>query len=142
MARTILLTCAHGCSVDRFTNTLSIFEILEEITPIQYPLWLPKLTVVAALEKEDGDPDVFHPDLVVSLEEAEIFRQPANISFGGRRRTRMIAHMQGLPVPGPGTLTIRLVGDHVHEPEYSIQMNAANQAGVLEQQEVGQGANE
>jgi len=122
MAQVVVLLAAEGVSVDRMSNNLSIFEVLEQMQPIQYPSWVAEFLVVAMLQKDDGDADDFDANLVIAVDEDEVMRQETRLGFGGLRRSRAIFRMHGVPIPHPGILRVTLEGEQVPARSYEIEL--------------------
>ena len=53
----LLFVVSEGASVDRNSNALSIFNMMEEINPVGLPLIIPTLVVIQVVEREDSDPE-------------------------------------------------------------------------------------
>jgi hypothetical protein len=111
----ILALCAAGVSVDRFSNRLSVFNVMEQIPSPGFPAWVPELTFVVVLRKENDENARFQTRCQVQLGDAMIVDNPAFVDFEGTNNARLVLNFQGLPVPSPGNLTFRLLLPN-HEP--------------------------
>ena len=58
MIKLKLLFCAKAVIRDAATNEISVFGIIEEITPAGLPLLVPSFAVLAVFERDEGDPEV------------------------------------------------------------------------------------
>jgi hypothetical protein len=101
--------CAAGVSVDRFSNRLSIFNVLEQIASPGFPIWLPEVTFVVGLRREDNEEQRIEGHVRIELGD-NVIGQPnaVVVDFEGGNTARQIMNFQGLPVPTPGDLTFRL----------------------------------
>lgn len=109
MPRLQLFVCARGSSVDRFTNNLSIFELLEGVAPETYPALLPNLVAVSVFTKGPTEEREIYPFVLkVKKGKEVILRTDLNIDFQGLARSRSIATIQGILLVEPGTLEVCL----------------------------------
>ncbi len=108
--RPVLMLVAEGVVVDSETNLLSVFNVLEEITPFGYPFIFQRLATVSTTERDPEDPGL-PPNCSIRfmLDDDTLLDTPANIDFQGRPRNRFKLTVGGLVVPHPGRLTITLV---------------------------------
>jgi hypothetical protein len=105
----LLALCAAGVSIDRFSNRLSIFNVLEQLSSSGFPVWVPELTFVVVLRKENDEAQRFQTRSQVQLGENVIAETGVVVDFEGGNTSRQIVSFQGLPVPSPGDLTFRLL---------------------------------
>ena len=64
----VLLMCAQNVIIDRLTNTLSVIEVIDEISPPAYPFWFPKFTIASLFKKNpDESEDVYEANLIVKV---------------------------------------------------------------------------
>ena len=99
-----LFLCAKSVVVDRFSNSVSIHELVEELSPAKFPAVIPELAALALLEKDDGDPDRTDCALTVTLAGDTIFEQRVVANFEGRKHTRNVMMFRGVPVTKPGLM--------------------------------------
>lgn len=111
----LLALCAGGVSVDRFSNRLSIFNVLEQLPSPSFPVWVPELTFLVVLRRENNEDVRFHTRCQVQLGENMIADNAALVDFEGTNNARLVLNFQGLPVPTPGDLIFRLLLPN-HEP--------------------------
>lgn len=104
--RLLLTTCADSGSIDTTTNRLSIFNVIEEIQSALFPSTLPSLSLILALEKNKDESDDVSLTLIGTLNSADLFNFPLEASFDGKKRLRVIANLQGIPLDAPGRLII------------------------------------
>lgn len=117
MIRLKTLLCAEGVSVDRNSNNVTLFNILEQINPLRLPLALPKMVIYSLFEREDGDDAVWPADICIYLDDVELVSSPIDYKFQDLPRVRNIFTVGGLPITQPGTLKISVHprGDHTTE---------------------------
>ena len=106
----IFMTCAQSSAVDSQTGRLSLFHLLEQIQAPSFPTAMP-LTLVGLFVKEPGEPDEQSVRLKVELGDAVIFDSPVAFSFKGRQRSRVLTVMNGLGIPGVGTLSFSFLSE-------------------------------
>ncbi len=119
MFKTSLFVCASSCSIDQFTNRLSIFNLIEDIQPSQYPGVVGDCTVVIVLEREDGDAEQIKLDLKLDNNGKEVFSGRINFDFDGKRRCRSVVTAL-MPFTEPGILRWRLSGASFKTAIYEI----------------------
>src|SRR5262249_17660399 len=94
------VTAAETALLDQRTNVLSLVGIVEEVLSPAFPVFMPRIAIVALLEKEQGDPDVIEGGSVaVTLGEQTLLATPVQINFQGRARTRNIVDISGFLIP-------------------------------------------
>lgn len=102
------IICAKGVAVDARTNTVSVFSILEELTPASFPAFIPELSVLALLNRGESEPEGFTVRLTVFLNDDVLLNQSMEISFQGKTNVRAIFEMRGMPILRPGKLVFQL----------------------------------
>ena len=135
MARLKLLLCADGVIVDRLSNTASVFTILEELTPQELPSVLPRLVVLAIVERDEDDPEKRDFWLTLRLNDESIFEQEMKLDFQGKRRVRQMVHLGGVTIDKPGTLTTSLRLSDEEGGEWCITVNPPKKPVVKKQTE-------
>ena len=138
MTRLNLFLCAEGVIVDRRSNNVSVFTILEEVKPQELPIVLAQFVVLAILERDEGDPDKCDCTLAISLNDEGIFEQHMEVDFQGKPRVRQMVHFGGVPIEKPGTLTasLELGGEEIGE--WRITVNLPKKPTVREQVSVAE----
>ncbi len=113
---------ADSFSVDQTTNRLSIFHVLEEIHAPEFPIVIARLVAVAHWNAEEGDADRdFQIGFIIKSPDGERPEFTQNFRMI-RPRHRTIAHFMGLPVPGPGVMTIEIRLNGKHEAVHTIDI--------------------
>jgi hypothetical protein len=123
---------AHGALVDQGTNLVTLYNVLEDVTPRRYPFTM-DLTAVAGWRTA---PDERHTDYqaIVRLHAPGNGAPrdfPANLSTQGRPKFRLIMRIVQVNVTAPGTLSIELLLNGVHQAFHTIDVHpAAEQAAA------------
>jgi len=104
-----LITCDISL-LDQRRNSLSLINIIDEINSPSFPIFLPNLSVVSIIEKEQGDPDVIGDCAIsITLGDQVILSVPMPIQFQGKSRVRSVADVSGFVIPAAGTLKIAVL---------------------------------
>jgi len=99
-----LFLCSDSASADMRTNTISAFHITEQLMAAAFPVAIPRITVIALVNREQEDPDQIQFQLEAHLGNQQIAAGPFAINFFRQFSARGIGEMVGLVLPGPGTL--------------------------------------
>jgi len=136
MTRLKLFLCAEGVIVDQRSNNVSVFTILEEVTPEELPIVLAQFVVLAILERDEGDPEKCDCTLALSLNDEGMFEQDMVVDFQSKRRVRQMLHFGGVAIEKPGTLTasLELGGEEVGE--WRITVNPPKKPIIRDQTSV------
>jgi hypothetical protein len=123
--RPIFSLCSEGVALDRQSNNVTVYNVIEEITSVGFPLLIPKLFLLASFAREGGDPDEAQIRIRVTAGETEVFNQAMSIRFQGKSRTRVIIQLAGTTVPGVGSLCFEILAGDKKLTEYLIDVKAA-----------------
>src|SRR6266567_5931669 len=104
-----LMFCSQGAVRDAENNTISAFNIIEDLQTGAFPLFVQQIFAVAFLQRDAADPAQVQMTLDVLLNDQVINTFPIPVNFGDKLRTRLITKINGLSIPGPGNLTMRLM---------------------------------
>lgn len=99
---------AEGVVRDADTNTISVHNIIEEITAEGYPLLVQKITTLAVVERTSADSAECQLTLKVHLGDLETAQSPVAVRFSDKMRSNVIVRIHGLVIPSPGLLTFAL----------------------------------
>ncbi len=105
--KVILAAAALSVSIDRFTNRMSLFNVVEQINSPSFPLWMPEISFVVAILRGEGDPQEFTAKTELRLGDKVLVQSNAPISFKNGPIARNILNLRGIPIPAPGELTYR-----------------------------------
>lgn len=99
---------AQAASVDRFSNRLSIFNLVENIEAPSFPLFLPEAVFVVLLKREEGEPAVSDGTLSIHAGESQLGQANVHIDFESSLYNRQIINFQIVPIFKPVNLQFRL----------------------------------
>lgn len=99
---------ARGVLVDKFSNTLSIFSLLDSIQAPKFPILFGEVAFLSILRKEVGDPNEFPSEVVISVGDAVVAKAIVQVNFENSQSTRQIVNFQGLPVLTANNIRVRL----------------------------------
>lgn len=115
MYRCDILLCAERVIRDADRNFVSIINLNEALAAVGFPVFIPSWDILAVVEHEPGAPLQGEAIIRMTQGEHRIFqgRAPFN-QAPGKRVNRIIMHVSGLVVPGPGDLELSVsIGDKV-----------------------------
>lgn len=105
MISTRLVAIAKSATIDKYTNLLSIFEVVDTITSGTFPLALPAVAVVVMTQRDtETDPENVDLDIHVRSAGKDLPSVTATIDFSGTSGNILIARVGGISVLGPGSL--------------------------------------
>ncbi len=117
------LTVCETYLVDSSSNNVSLINLIEEFNLPGLPTVIPKLTVVAQLERESMDEnEAVSLKIKANMNDIEIFEQPIMADFKGKSKTRVFLEINGLPLNDCGVLKFLLVENGTEALEYSIEI--------------------
>jgi hypothetical protein len=122
---------AENISLDRETNEISAFTIMEGVAAAQFPVFLRRLTFLAVIDVEDGDAREFPARFTLTLHGKDLVTQDLRISFLDQKRARCIVRLQGAVVPEPGVLTFRLTTGTAVLAEYGVDFELLTPDQIL-----------
>jgi hypothetical protein len=99
---------AQAASIDRFTNRLSLFNIIEGIQSPRFPLLLPECTIALMLRRADNDPNEFDATVAIDAGGNRVGQSVFRVDFDHKPYVRLISNFQNLPILGPGELQITI----------------------------------
>jgi hypothetical protein len=103
------IACAQSSALDSTTNRLSLFHLMDEIAAAAFPTTLPSLCIAALFERDATETNQQSCVLTVSLDDVTVASFALSVQFGSTKRTRVVNTVQGLTIPGPGTVTVAIV---------------------------------
>ncbi len=117
------LTVCETYIVDSSSNNVSLINLIEEFNLPGLPTVIPKVTVVAQLERKSVEEnDVVSLKIKANMNDIEIFDQPIKTDFMGKLKTRVFLEINGLPLNDCGVLKFLLVENGNQALEYSIDI--------------------
>jgi len=115
MPKLVFFLASNSSSVDARTNSLSIFEVIEELQTPGFPTMLRRADFVSLWQRQSGDENQEYEQRlrIVSPDHREVAALVTRFKMGGRRH-RMIGRFIDVPLQAPGTyqaeLCLRIAG--------------------------------
>ena len=114
---------ADSVSVDQFTNTVSVFHVIEQIRAPKFPVHIPRFACVSSLNIEE---EGFGKDyqLTVNIKNPSGKEgEPNRINFTAeKKRQRFIAHLINFKIEGPGELVFELRLNEKHLASHTVDI--------------------
>ena len=126
--RSIICLAAQGVIRNVEDNHISVFNIMEGITAEGFPLFIPRFSFFALLERAMTDDDRVIGRFRATLNGSNIHEQDVDINFQGLSKNRVIFTLIGLVLPQPGTLSLSLTLPTGFTASYVIEANAVSSA--------------
>lgn len=104
----LYLLIARSISIDRETNNVSIFEMMEGVTAQGFPVMLPDFALLAVLRHKPAESRTCNLTLKVTFDGALLNRQQFLVNFEHGSRFRLTVRFAGLGLPNAGTLKFEL----------------------------------
>jgi hypothetical protein len=124
--RVLLFTCSDSVVVDQRRNSVSIFNLLEELNAATFPFVIPMATVFVYLERaEDESPGDM--SIKMTIDRQELFRIPLQLDFQGRLRLRLMNEVRGLVIPAPGLFRLTVEREGVVLASWEMPINNIGQ---------------
>ncbi len=101
--------CSEQVIRDTESNTITAVNIIEELHSPIFPVAIPRFTAVFMLEKDEADNDQQEVRVVIKLGDAQINETPVNLNFQQKKSNRLIVSLNGLVLPSPGLLIVKLL---------------------------------
>jgi hypothetical protein len=107
--RVLFALCAQSATVDRSTNRLSIFNVIDHLPVSSFPLNIPSIAFVTTVESDHDQVNNSISGIAEIIANGQsIFRFAVAITFTDNQLARTVLNFQGIPVKEPGFLTFRL----------------------------------
>jgi hypothetical protein len=120
MYRVPAIILARSAVLDRFTNRLSIINVVDELRSPSFPVWIPDLVVVAMWSRDKQDRATFTARLEVTLDRRVLLKQDHEIDFATGLISRSIIALNGITIPATGILRFRLLVGRKRLAEYWV----------------------
>jgi hypothetical protein len=101
--------CAQTASVDRASNRISIFNVIDHIPATTLPIVLPAITFVSILETDQNEAANFRGVFEGKINNTVIVRAEVPVSFVNGRLARVLLTVNSIPIREHGTLSLTLV---------------------------------
>ena len=117
-----LFLVSESAVIDQNSNNLSVFNMLEQLNAQGFPVIVPRLTVVIALDREEGDEETASLAFWIKQNKSKILEQQIEVDFQGKPRVRQLVNLIGFVITEPGSLVFRLNRDKRKFAEYRIDV--------------------
>jgi hypothetical protein len=114
--------CAQTASVDRASNRVSIFNVIDHIPAANLPLILPTITFVSILETDRGEAASYKGVFEGKLNGTVMARGEVPVNFVNGRLARVLLTLNGVPIREHGTLSFRLTIPNMATAEVQVQV--------------------
>jgi len=124
MATLEYFVVVESVSIAQFSNRISLFNVIEELTPPAFPTVFPQMVAVSAWNSEAGDDQ---RDLQVMLRvtlsngtQLPDFTQ--NLRFP-QRRHRVLSTLEGVPIPAAGQLRFEVFLNGERKASHTVDVS-------------------
>jgi hypothetical protein len=93
---------------DAKTNHISIFNLIENITAVGFPLFMESISFLVVWERDVGDDIKYDAVVTISLDSDIIQKHNLIIDFGTSTMNRSIITINALILPKPGLLEFKM----------------------------------
>jgi hypothetical protein len=100
--------CAQTASVDRSSNRLSIFNVIDHYPASTLPIVIPAITFVSIIESDKDESPNVKGVLEISTKGGLVAKVELPIAFVNGKLARVVVNFQGIPVREAGPVTFRL----------------------------------
>jgi len=125
-----LWACSETILQDSQTNVVSLINVVDEISSPSFPIILPKFSLVALAKREieeDNNPQL---RAIATLNNEPLFQTEFILSFLDKTRARAVIVVQGIIIPGPGTVRVSLFSPQAELAFWEIIVTATGQPQV------------
>ena len=109
--------CAQSIAIDQLTSRLSIFNVLDQINLPAFPVFIPELTFVALVRREqEQDGEMFKCHLAIAKQGKLNAEAESPIGFDSASVARLVFNFSGLAIHLPGDIDfiLTLPGGETH----------------------------
>jgi hypothetical protein len=132
MLKTKYFLCAESAAADIRKNSVSVFHILENVIAPIFPFVIPRICIVASLERTTDEPSIMSLTLLVKLGEAQLFKGPLALNFAHLLQSRTFFEIGGLPVSASGNLNFHLLRDSEELATWTISIERLDAASAVQ----------
>ena len=111
------ILCSESSAIDVFSNRLSIFNLIEQISVQSYPTAIAGLNVVVGASKDDEDGNSVAARLKFHLNGVELANYEMEFSFDDGNAARAVGSIQGFFVSSPGRLDVSV---HLNDRQLGV----------------------
>jgi hypothetical protein len=112
--------CAEGIVQDLATRRLSVFNIVEHLTAVSFPVLFPRLSL-CAITKWDGEGEKkASGTLQVFNNDTKLLESPYSLDFMSSPHHRVMWEFQGFVMPSPGVLRFSMMDGELELARYEV----------------------
>lgn len=118
-----LLVVCEGVSIDKLSNSTTLFSIYDQTTASGFPLLVRAFVIYFVLIRDEIDPNLERVRVKLSMDfnGSRMSDNEVELNFAGKLRARNRSTVNGLVIPGPGNLKLSLThGENVLKT-YTVQ---------------------
>ncbi|NQS97210.1 MAG: hypothetical protein HQ591_02040 [candidate division Zixibacteria bacterium] len=135
------LLCAEGIVRDVVTNNITVYNIIEEIGSVGFPLFLKKIFVFFVLNRTIEDDTEIEFDVKIINNEELLYESTVKADFQGKNRTRIIIKFDGIAVSSPGELIVIVERNGKEYGKYMIKVNHLMEPPTIEEEPIAEESN-
>ena len=129
------MLCADRVIRDAETNSISVINILEEITPEGLPLIIPRVTIFALLHRnKEEDPSLIKCTFRIGVGDNTLLEGELNVDFQDKERNRTIINIGGLVISTSGMLEVSLFLEERLLSQFKFMINLPRRIDVAKQE--------
>jgi hypothetical protein len=129
--RPTVCLAAKGLVRDARTNNVSVYSILEQVTPAGFPAFIPEVEALAVWQKEAGDDGPIPLTFRVMNNQHQLESLGLTVAFGAAPRHRSMVGLTGLIIREPGELRFEFLRDDQVIASYTVAIDAPANAPQL-----------
>jgi len=122
--------CSIRAIRDAVDDRISTIDIFEDITAEGFPVFIPRISFVWNLAREQNDPPQIAGQITVSLDNEQLAQLPLTINFQQALNNRQVVVLGGLVIQHPGTVRAVFHAENVADAVYTFFVRAAPQAAA------------
>ncbi len=128
---------AESVSIDQATNRLSIFNVIEELTPVaaataSWPLVVSEMTAISAWnpDRDQAEPREHQLTTRIVIPGREIQNFTQQVVFVPHRRQRAVTRLVGIQITQPGVAEIEILLNGIHQAKHTITIREPVEPGA------------
>ena len=122
-----LMLCAEGVVRDAESNTVSVYNIFEEMSSATFPMTIPKMFMLLVTQRDPAhDPPAPAASIRIQLDNDLLDETDMEVNFQDKSRNRFILGVGGLVISRPGTLRFIANVANARMAEYTVTVQKAS----------------
>jgi|GEM_PF-888895 len=115
---------SEGVVRDAISNTISAYNIIEEYHSPGFPFFIQKCFIFCLLHRDSEDPNPENVQIILKNNDTLLHTiSNIKVDFSGSKRNRIVAYIDGMVIPQPGTLNAILQINEKNIAEYKIDVS-------------------